>query len=234
MKTTDLTILFLSIFTFCDMHSQDYQAKREKMVEKQISSRGVADEKVLNAMLKVERHLFVPTDYMPNAYEDSPLPISEGQTISQPYIVALMTELLILDKDKKVLEIGTGSGYQAAILAELAGEVYTIELIESLGKKANELLSELNYTNIHVKIGDGHKGWPENAPFDRIIVTCSPTKIPEPLQEQLAEGGIMVIPVGEHYVQELVVITKKDGKLKQKGVAGVRFVPMKDGNGNKY
>jgi len=234
MKTYKITFLIIVMYSFCNLHSQDYTAKREKMVKKQIESRGVKDEKVLDAMEKVERHLFVLPEYLDRAYDDCPLPIGEGQTISQPYIVALMTELLELNNKKKVLEIGTGSGYQAAILAELAGEVYSIELIEPLGKNAKEILDKLAYTNIHLKIGDGYKGWPENAPFDGIIVTCSPTKVPEPLKEQLAEGGIMVIPIGEHYVQELAIITKKDGKLIQKGITGVRFVPMKDEKGNKY
>jgi protein-L-isoaspartate(D-aspartate) O-methyltransferase len=178
--------------------------------------------------------LFVLPEYLGRAYTDGPLPIGNGQTISQPYIVAYMTELLNLNKTKKVLEIGTGSGYQTAILAELAGEVYSIELIEILGQNAKQILMDLAYTNLHLKIGDGYKGWPEDAPFDGIIVTCSPTKIPEPLIEQLAEGGIMVIPVGEQYVQELLVLTKKNGKLMQKKATGVRFVPMKDEKGNKY
>ncbi len=234
MKINKITFLVLIMHSFCNLQSQDYTAKREKMVKKQIEARGVSDKDVLNAMEKVERHLFVLQEYLDRAYDDCPLPIGEGQTISQPYIVALMTELLELNKKKKVLEIGTGSGYQAAILAELAGEVYTIELIDTLGKKAGKILDKLSYSNIHIKIGDGYQGWPENAPFDGIIVTCSPTKVPEPLKEQLAEGGIMVIPIGEHYVQELAVITKKEGKLIQRGVTGVRFVPMKDEKGNKY
>jgi protein-L-isoaspartate(D-aspartate) O-methyltransferase len=234
MKYQNIAIILIIMFSFCDMQSQDYAAKRKKMVERQISSRGVTDQKVLDAMLKIERHLFVPVEFISSAYEDSPLPIGEGQTISQPYIVAYMTELLKLDKEKKVLEIGTGSGYQTAILAELAGEVYSIELIRSLGKNAAEILDKLKYQNIHLKIGDGYQGWTENAPFDAIIVTCSPTKIPEPLQQQLAENGIMVIPVGQHYVQELVIVTKKNGKLKHRNVTGVRFVPMKDNEGNKY
>lgn len=196
------------------------------MVNEQIIARGVRAESVIKAMQKVERHLFVPEQYRNFAYSDRPLPIGEGQTISQPYIVALMTELLDLKKSDKVLEIGTGSGYQAAILAEICDSVYTIEIIPSLGKQAQVLLKELGYHNIHCKIGDGYLGWPEHAPYDGIIVTCAPSKIPQPLKEQLAEGGRMVIPVGATYTQELVLVTKTKGKLIQKSVIPVRFVPM--------
>ncbi|HOG75470.1 MAG TPA: protein-L-isoaspartate(D-aspartate) O-methyltransferase [Candidatus Marinimicrobia bacterium] len=204
----------------------DYYQLRQKMVNEQIIARGVRAESVIKAMQKVERHLFVPEQYRNFAYSDRPLPIGEGQTISQPYIVALMTELLDLKKSDKVLEIGTGSGYQAAILAEICDSVYTIEIIPSLGKQAQALLRELGYHNIHCKIGDGYLGWPEHAPYDGIIVTCAPSKIPQPLKEQLAEGGRMVIPVGATYTQELVLVTKTKGKLIQKSVIPVRFVPM--------
>ena len=204
----------------------DYYQLRQKMVNEQIIARGVRAESVIKAMQKVERHLFVPEQYRNFAYSDRPLPIGEGQTISQPYIVALMTELLDLKKSDKVLEIGTGSGYQAAILAEICDSVYTIEIISSLGKQAQALLRELGYHNIHCKIGDGYLGWPEHAPYDGIIVTCAPSKIPQPLKEQLAEGGRMVIPVGATYTQELVLVTKTKGKLIQKSVIPVRFVPM--------
>ena len=204
----------------------DYYQLRQKMVNEQIMARGVRTESVIKAMQKVERHLFVPEQYQNFAYSDRPLPIGEGQTISQPYIVALMTELLDLKKSDKVLEIGTGSGYQAAILAEICDSVYTIEIIPSLGKQAQALLRELGYHNIHCKIGDGYLGWPEHAPYDGIIVTCAPSKIPQPLKEQLAEGGRMVIPVGATYTQELVLVTKTKGKLIQKSVIPVRFVPM--------
>jgi len=217
--------------SFCDSNSQDYKKLREKMVKNQIKRRGVSDKEVLEAMNKVERHLFVPKKYVNNAYDDSPLPIGEGQTISQPYIVAFMTEILKLDKTKKVLEIGTGSGYQAAILSEVAGEVYSIELIESVGKHAKTLLKKLNYNNVEVKIGDGYQGWKEHAPFDAIIVTCSPTHIPEKLKEQLSEGGLMIIPVGPRFAQELILLKKKNGKIKQTDVIAVRFVPMKDDDG---
>src|SRR4030043_1897036 len=174
----------------------DYKVMREKMVETQIKARGVKDPRVISALLKVERHRFVLEEYLNSAYADQPLPIGEGQTISQPYIVALMTELLELKENEKVLEIGTGSGYQAAILAELAKEVYTIEIIESLALIAKNRLLELGYQNIRVKAGDGYLGWPEAAPFDAITITCAPDHIPTPLLDQLKEGGRMVVPVG--------------------------------------
>ncbi len=204
---------------------RDHEAMRQKMVEIQIKSRGIKDERVLAAMLKVERHRFVPKSYEAQAYSDQPLPIGEGQTISQPYIVALMTELLELKGGEKVLEVGTGSGYQAAILAELAKEVYTIEIIESLAESAKKLLLELGYQNIRVKAGDGYLGWPEEAPFDAIIVTCAPDHIPKPLLEQLKEGGRLVVPVGT-YSQELKKIVKKSGKMETMDVIPVIFVPM--------
>ncbi len=203
----------------------DFKAMREQMVETQIKARGVKDPRVLSAMLKVERHLFVPKEYRSSAYNDQPLPIGEGQTISQPYIVALMTELLELKGEEKVLEVGTGSGYQAAILAELAKEVYTIEIIETLANSAKKLLSELGYKNIYVKTGDGYLGWPEASPFDAIIVTCAPDHIPQPLLDQLKEGGRLVIPVGT-YSQELKKITKRQGQFETKDVIPVIFVPM--------
>ncbi|MGQ9636873.1 MAG: protein-L-isoaspartate(D-aspartate) O-methyltransferase [Thermodesulfobacteriota bacterium] len=204
---------------------EDFKAMRERMVETQIKVRGVKDPRVLSAMLKVERHLFVPKEYQNSAYNDQPLPIGEGQTISQPYIVALMTELLELKGEEKVLEVGTGSGYQAAILAELAKEVYTIEIIESLANSAKTILSKLGYKNIYVKIGDGYLGWPEVSPFDAIIVTCAPDHIPQPLIDQLKEGGRLVIPVGT-YSQELKKITKRHGQLDIEDVIPVIFVPM--------
>ena len=225
---TLLFLLSLLVILAMAKNSQDpdYYQLRQKMVNEQIMARGVRTESVIKAMQKVERHLFVPEQYRNFAYSDRPLPIGEGQTISQPYIVALMTELLDLKKSDKVLEIGTGSGYQAAILAEICDSVYTIEIIPSLGKQAQVLLKELGYHNIHCKIGDGYLGWPEHAPYDGIIVTCAPSKIPQPLKEQLAEGGRMVIPVGATYTQELVLVTKTKGKLIQKSVIPVRFVPM--------
>jgi len=203
----------------------DFKAMREKMVETQIKGRGLKDPRVLSALRKVERHRFVPEEYLNSAYSDQPLPIGEGQTISQPYIVALMTELLDLKGDEKVLEIGTGSGYQAAILGELAKEVYTIEIIGSLASMANKRLVGLGYQNIKVKAGDGYLGWPEAAPFDAIIVTAAPDHIPKPLIEQLKEGGRMVVPVGT-YTQELKKIVKCSGKIETTDVIPVVFVPM--------
>ena len=203
----------------------DFKAMREKMVENQIKARGVKDPRVLDALVKVERHRFVPEKYLDSAYADQPLPIGEGQTISQPYIVALMTELLELKGNEKVLEIGTGSGYQAAILAELAKEVYTIEIIEPLASRASKTLLELGYQNVKVKAGDGYLGWPEAAPFDAIIVTAAPDHIPKPLTDQLKEGGRMVVPVGTH-TQELLKIVKRSGKIETTNVIPVLFVPM--------
>ncbi len=203
----------------------DFKVMRAKMVETQIKARGVKDPRVLSALLKVERHRFVPEEYLNSAYADQPLPIGEGQTISQPYIVALMTELLELKGDEKVLEIGTGSGYQAAILAELAKEVYTVEIVESLASTAKNRLLELGYQNVKVKFGDGYLGWPEAAPFDAIIVTAAPDHIPQPLLEQLREGGRMVLPVGR-YAQELKRVLKRSGKIEITDITPVVFVPM--------
>lgn len=204
---------------------EDFRTMREKMVENQIKARGVKDPRVLAAMLKVERHVFVPAENQSSAYADQPLPIGEGQTISQPYIVALMTELLELKGQEKVLEVGTGSGYQAAILGELAKEVYGIEIVEKLASSSRDLLAKLGYKNITVKAGDGYLGWPEVAPFDAIIVTCAPDHVPKPLLEQLKEGGRMVLPVGS-YSQELKKITKRSGKIETTNVIPVVFVPM--------
>jgi protein-L-isoaspartate(D-aspartate) O-methyltransferase len=203
----------------------DFRIMREKMVETQIKARGVKDPRVLSVMLKVERHLFVPKKLQPSAYMDQPLPIGEGQTISQPYIVALMTELLELKREEKVLEIGTGSGYQAAILAELVKEVYTIEIIETLATSAKKLFLQMGYQNIHVKAGDGYAGWPEVAPFDAIIVTAAPDHIPRPLLEQLKEGGRMVVPVGTYH-QILKKIVKRSGRIQSSDIVPVAFVPM--------
>jgi len=204
---------------------KDFKTMREKMVETQIKARGVRDPRVLSALLKVERHRFVPEEFQSSAYSDQPLPIGEGQTISQPYMVALMTELLELKGNERVLEIGTGSGYQAAILAELAKEVYSIEIVESLANSAKKLLFDLGYKNIQVKVGDGYLGWPEASPFDAIIVTCAPDHIPKPLVDQLKEGGRMVLPVGT-YSQELKKIVKRSGKIETTDVLPVVFVPM--------
>jgi protein-L-isoaspartate(D-aspartate) O-methyltransferase len=196
------------------------------MVETQIVSRGVRDPRVLAAMRKVPRHLFVDPSQRAQAYEDHPLPIPGNQTISQPYIVALMTELLELSPSDRVLEIGTGSGYQSAVLAELAREVYSIEIVPELARSAAERLKELGYTDVAVREGDGYRGWPEHAPFDGIIVTAAPERIPQPLLDQLAPGGVMVIPVGGFF-QELKVFRKSaDGRITERDILPVRFVPM--------
>jgi protein-L-isoaspartate(D-aspartate) O-methyltransferase len=204
------------------------------MVIQQIEARGISDVRVLNAMRKVERHLFVPPELAVNAYGDYPLPIGWEQTISQPYIVAFMTEALSLRTHSKVLEIGTGSGYQAAILAEICDSVFTIEIIPGLAEKARKLLSILGYKNIMVRTGDGYQGWAEHAPYQGIIVTCSPTHVPQPLADQLMEGGKMIIPVGVRNNQELVVLVKKNGALTQKEVLPVRFVPMVNTDHQEY
>jgi len=227
-------LAFLFISATINPGNDKYLKVRQRMVRDQVVARGITDQSVIQAMLNVKRHLFVPRNYQRMAYEDRPLSIGEGQTISQPYIVALMTETLELKKNMKVLEIGTGSGYQAAILAEIVDEVYTIEIIEKLGLKAENLLKSLNYNNISFKIGDGYKGWEEYAPFDAIIVTCAPTDIPKPLEIQLKEGGKMIIPLGGSITQELVLFEKKNGKLIRKVVAPVRFVPMVRHDGIRY
>jgi protein-L-isoaspartate(D-aspartate) O-methyltransferase len=202
-----------------------YEKMRLNMVKGQIERRGIEDEKVLNAMREVLRHEFVPDYLKKYAYADEPLPIGEDQTISQPYIVAYMTENLQLDHKDKVLEIGTGSGYQAAVLAEIVDTVYTIEIVDVLAKRAQNTLQRLGYDNVYVKVGDGYKGWPENAPFDAIIITAAPTKIPQPLLEQLKIGGYMILPLGD-YSQELVLLEKKNKGYEQKKLLPVRFVPM--------
>ncbi|MFN3966473.1 MAG: protein-L-isoaspartate(D-aspartate) O-methyltransferase [Endomicrobiia bacterium] len=224
MKFKILVLILLGfVFSWAEV---DFVRLRREMVEKQIKARGVKNNRVIEALLKVERHKFVPEKYKNYSYEDYPLPIGYSQTISQPYIVAFMTELIEPSSHDKVLEIGTGSGYQAAILAELCKEVYTIEIIPELGRQAEKLLKELGYKNIKVKIGDGFYGWEEYSPFDGIIVTCAPEYIPEPLIQQLKEGGRMVIPVGD-YFQELILVRKIKGKIEKKKIIPVRFVPMR-------
>jgi len=207
---------------------------RTQMVENQIKKRGVSDPLIIDAMLKVERHKFVPAEYRKDAYSDNALPVGDGQTISQPYIVAFMTEKLNLGKKSKVLEIGTGSGYQAAILAEICDSVFTIEIFETLAQKAKSVFNELGYKNILAKVDDGYKGWKEHAPFDAIIVTCSPTHVPDALKNQLRNGGLMIIPVGEGEEQRLILMQKTKGELRQAEVLDVRFVPMINYNGTKY
>ena len=206
--------------------ASDFAAERQRMVQQQLKTRGINDARVLAAMAKVPREEFVPQESGAASYEDGPLPIGYGQTISQPYIVAFMTEQLRLKPGDRVLEIGTGSGYQAAILAELVSEIYSVEIVEPLARAAEATLQRLGYKNVHVKIGDGYKGWPEAAPFDAIIVTCAPDKVPQPLTDQLKDGGRMVIPVGGRFAQELYLLEKKNGQLKESVTLSVRFVPM--------
>jgi len=205
-----------------------FTAQRQMMIREQIQERGIIDQRILDAFLKVKRHLFVRPEYRAEAYGDFPLPIDEGQTISQPYIVAIMTSVIAPAYRKKVLEIGTGSGYQAAILAELVTEVFTIEIKEKLASQARRLLAELGYRNIRFKTGDGYLGWKEVAPFDGIIVTCAPDHIPQPLIDQLAPGGRMVIPISySSTVQDLILIEKDDrGRLKKTNLIPVQFVPL--------
>jgi protein-L-isoaspartate(D-aspartate) O-methyltransferase len=220
-----MILLFVFLIFVTKDVSKDYKFLREKMVEEQIIARGVSDSSVIDAMLNVKRHLFVPKILASYAYRDHPLPIGCEQTISQPYIVALMTELLEVKKTHRVLEVGTGSGYQAAILSLLADSVFTIEIIPELAYSAEKRLDSLGYKNILVKAGDGYKGWKEHAPFDGIIVTCAPEEIPPLLLEQLSIGGRMVIPVGSYY-QELLLITKDSSGISGKNIIPVRFVPM--------
>jgi len=204
---------------------ETFRMMREQMVKQQIVARGIGPE-VAKAMRAVPRHEFVPENQRPHAYEDRPLPIGHKQTISQPYIVALMTEQLKLKRGDKVLEIGTGSGYQAAVLAAMGVEVYSIEIVEPLAKTAREALDRNDFKKVQTRIGDGYRGWPEAAPFDRIMVTASPERVPEPLVAQLREGGRMIIPVGDGLRQELVLLEKKDGEMQKESILPVRFVPM--------
>ncbi len=203
-----------------------FESARNKMVADEIVEAGVKNPRVIEAMRNTPRHEFVPLGQRKNAYFDMALPIGEGQTISPPFIVAYMTEAIDPQPSDKVLEIGTGSGYQAAVLSKLVGEVYTIEIVASLGHRAAKVLEKLRYDNVHVKVGDGYQGWPEHAPFDKIIVTCSPEKVPPALAEQLREGGRMVIPVGERYQQTLYLLKKTGGKLVAEALQSTLFVPM--------
>ena len=225
-------ILFIfSIFLACsrenkmDLQKSDFTALREQMVQRQIIARGVKDQRVIRAMRLVPRHRFVPEKETRAAYREEPLPIGENQTISQPYIVAFMTEQLHVKPGYRVLEIGTGSGYQAAVLSQIVDSVFTMEIIPQLAERARKVLDELGYHNVQVRLGDGYRGWPEKAPFDAIIVSGAPNKIPPPLLEQLKVGGRMVLPVGE-FVQELVVVDKTESGLNMENVLPVRVVPM--------
>jgi len=204
---------------------KDFGEERARMVDEQIKAREIRESSVLKAMRKVPRHMFVPEDMKSYAYHDEPLPIGSGQTISQPYIVAYMTEVLQLKGGERVLEVGTGSGYQAAILAEIVKEVYTVEIIESLSLKAQSILRELNYKNIYFKIGDGTLGWSEFSPYDAILVTAAPARVPKALEKQLEVSGKIIIPVGSMF-QELVLLIRGEKKFKKKKLLPVRFVPL--------
>ena len=210
------------------LFSQDaYQKKREEMVQYQIAGRGITDKATLNAMRIVPRHLFVPENLRSRAYDDGPLPIGYGQTISQPYIVGYMTEAIRPKPDFRVLEIGTGSGYQAAVLAKIVDKAYTIEIVEELAGQATKRLQKLGYDNVQVRFGDGYHGWKEHAPYDAIVVTAAAEFIPPPLVEQLKPGGIMIIPIGSPFmVQTLMLVEKKGGQIKTKSLFPVRFVPF--------
>jgi protein-L-isoaspartate(D-aspartate) O-methyltransferase len=223
-----ITVFCSTFFMSRPTFSEDYQSARKEMVEDQIKRRGIHDKAVLQALHKVPRHLFVEPEHLSRAYSDFALPIKENQTISQPYIVALMTQSAMLKADDRVLEIGTGSAYQAAVLAEIVRQVYTIEIVESLARSAESKLIELGYSNVTVRYGDGYRGWQEKSPFDAILITAATPKIPRPLIDQLRVGGRMVLPLGKTgSSQKLMVLTKqKDGSLKEKFITGVIFVPM--------
>jgi len=229
IKAMPLILTIFLIISPCKftLVAQDFDKLRHQMVEEQLKKRRIKSEAVLEAMRTVPRHLFVPQNMQRYAYDDSPLPIGLEQTISQPYIVAFMTEQLEPEPGMKILEIGTGSGYQAAILAHLGCEVYTVELLEELTVRAQKTLTDLNYNNVKVRCGNGYLGWPEEAPFDAIIVTAAPDKIPEKLIEQLKEGGKLIVPVGPvRSLQSLKLITKKEKRIIEKDLLPVMFVPM--------
>jgi len=225
-----LIIAALSMLTACHKSaptsSSQFSEQRTKMVEQQLRARGVREERVLAAMAKVPREEFLPESLRNQAYTDGAMPIGHDQTISQPFIVAFMTEQLRPQPTDRVLEIGTGTGYQTAVLSELVKDVYTIEILDPLAKEASARLARLGYSNAHVKVGDGFQGWPEVAPFDAIIVTCAPTKVPPPLTQQLKDGGRMIIPVGAGLDQQLHLLEKKDGQLAERAILPVRFVQM--------
>jgi protein-L-isoaspartate(D-aspartate) O-methyltransferase len=210
----------------CAQSVRDWRERASQMVDKEIAAAGVTNERVLAAMRDTPRHEFVPKNERDHAYLDMALPIGEGQTISPPFIVAFMTQEIDPRPTDRVLEIGTGSGYQAAVLSPLVKDVYTIEIVESLSRRATRDLKRLGYTNVFTRAGDGYKGWPEAAPFDKIIVTCSPEKVPQPLVDQLREGGLMIVPVGERYQQNLFLMRKVGGKLKSEALRATLFVPM--------
>lgn len=223
-----LLLFFLTIGTLATAQTDRFERMRQDMVTRQIQQRGITDKQTLEAMRSVRRHLFVPAESRMRAYEDRPLPIGYGQTISQPYIVGFMTETIEPGKGQRVLEIGTGSGYQAAVLARIVDSVYTIEIVEELHEAASDRLANLGYDNVVAKHADGYYGWEEKAPFDAIVVTAAAEFIPQPLIEQLREGGIMIIPVGSPFmVQQLIRVEKRNGKPHTKQLMPVRFVPFK-------
>jgi len=228
MKKLTVLIIVFTIGFFSSLSGQNkFEIKRKEMVKKQIQARGITDKNTLKALEVVPRHLFVPEEYQDQAYDDGPLPIGYGQTISQPYIVAYMTELLNVGPNDVVLEIGTGSGYQAAILSRIVKKVYTVEIVEELGLAAKERLKALNYDNVEVKIGDGYYGWEEHAPYSGIIVTAASEYIPPPLIKQLKDKGRMIIPVGSPFsVQNLMLVEKSGDKIRTKSLIPVRFVPL--------
>lgn len=225
---TLIIIMTVMSGVFLPPQKDPFLAERTRMVTTQIAARGINDAATLQAMRRVPRHLFVPSSQLKDAYSDRPLPIGYSQTISQPFIVAYMTQLARPAKDKKALEIGTGSGYQAAVLAEIVDSVFTIEIVPELANEASARLKMLGYGNIISKYGDGYRGWPEKAPFDIILVTAAADHIPEPLKEQLAEGGRLVMPVGDPAtVQYLIVLTKRKGRITEQRLEPVRFVPLR-------
>jgi protein-L-isoaspartate(D-aspartate) O-methyltransferase len=220
-------VVLMGCMTVAQNDESDLRARRHEMVEQQIRQRGVSDARVLAVMRSVPRERFVPAEVRHLAYDDGPLPIGSGQTISQPYIVAYMTEALKVEPSHKVLEVGTGSGYQAAVLSELVREVYTIEIVPELARRAETVLQSLNKTNVHVRAGDGYAGWPEQAPFDRIIVTAAPEEVPRPLIDQLAPGGLLVAPVGAQGAAQWMTIVEKTSRgVVERRTIPVQFVPF--------
>ncbi len=220
------TLLAASLSSGDEPQADPTQAARNKLVQQHLVERGIKDPRVLDAFRKVPRHLFLPPEGRRHAYDDESIPIGEGQTSTPPFDMAFMTETLQLKPTDKVYEVGTGSGYQASILAQLAKEVYSVEIHKPLGESAAKVIKELGYKNLHTRVGDGYEGWPEAAPFDAIIVTCAPTKVPQPLVDQLKEGGRIVIPIGSRYNQVVHLIVKKDGKLIDRQLRPTLFVPM--------
>jgi len=227
VQTVSFCIVCVLLYAPASCAKDLQTASRQQMVEQDIKGRGVKDKLVLKAMARIPRERFVPTSYHGRAYSDSPLPIGEGQTISQPYVVALMTEALALKSTDRVLEIGTGSGYQAAVLAEIVDEVYTIEIRKNLARRSGSLLRDLGYKNVHVKHGDGYFGWPDHAPFDAIIITAAVNHIPPQLLRQLKDGGKLILPLGSTtFYQTLTLVTKQGKEFKIVQMSSVRFVPM--------